>query len=131
MDVSIDSRTIKPGQYFIPVKGENFDGRDSRVDSRRAGASGQYRYGIHLPCRGSSGAGIGPLFEPEVVIGEIAGKLSLLPPMLWHIHGTRARVVIEGRKPNTKYIVRVRAVNSCGNSPWSKGHQGTFKTLEA
>jgi len=40
-------------------------------------------------------------------------------------------LVIEGLKPNTKYIVRVRAVNSCGNSPWSKGHQGTFKTLEA
>ena len=42
-----------------------------------------------------------------------------------------APLLIEGLKPNTKYIVRVRAVNSCGNSPWSKGHQGTFKTLEA
>lgn len=28
MDISIDSRTIKPGQYFIPVKGKNFDGKD-------------------------------------------------------------------------------------------------------
>ena len=28
MKVSIDSRTIEPGDYFIPVKGTHFDGRD-------------------------------------------------------------------------------------------------------
>ena len=28
MDISIDSRTIQSGQYFVPVKGERFDGRD-------------------------------------------------------------------------------------------------------
>jgi len=28
MKVSIDSRTIKPGDYFIPVKGPHFDGKD-------------------------------------------------------------------------------------------------------
>ena len=28
MKVSIDSRTIKPGEFFIPVKGTNFDGKD-------------------------------------------------------------------------------------------------------
>ncbi|MEK9657584.1 MAG: Mur ligase family protein [bacterium] len=28
MDISIDSRTIQKGQYFIPVKGKNYDGRD-------------------------------------------------------------------------------------------------------
>ena len=28
MRVSIDSRTVEPGDYFIPVKGPNFDGRD-------------------------------------------------------------------------------------------------------
>ena len=28
MKVSIDSRTIQPGDYFIPVKGPQFDGRD-------------------------------------------------------------------------------------------------------
>ena len=28
MRVSIDSRTIQPGDYFIPVKGPRFDGRD-------------------------------------------------------------------------------------------------------
>ena len=28
MNINLDSRTIKPGEIFIPVKGENFDGRD-------------------------------------------------------------------------------------------------------
>lgn len=28
MKVSIDTRTLEPGDYFIPVKGKNFDGRD-------------------------------------------------------------------------------------------------------
>jgi UDP-N-acetylmuramoyl-tripeptide--D-alanyl-D-alanine ligase len=28
MKVSIDSRTIEPGDYFIPIKGPNFDGHD-------------------------------------------------------------------------------------------------------
>jgi len=37
MRVSIDSRTIQPGDYFIPVKGANFDGRLFIEDALRKG----------------------------------------------------------------------------------------------
>ncbi len=38
MDICIDSRKIKPGQLFIPVKGPNFDGRDYIKDALQKGA---------------------------------------------------------------------------------------------
>lgn len=37
MKVSIDSRTIQPGDYFIPIKGPNFDGRNFIQDALRKG----------------------------------------------------------------------------------------------
>ncbi len=37
---SIDSRTIVPGQFFIAVKGKNFDGHDFAGDAVDKGASG-------------------------------------------------------------------------------------------
>ena len=33
MKISIDSRTIQPGDYFIPIQGPNFDGRDFIQDA--------------------------------------------------------------------------------------------------
>ncbi|MBN1162929.1 UDP-N-acetylmuramoyl-tripeptide--D-alanyl-D-alanine ligase [Patescibacteria group bacterium] len=38
--VSSDSRTIKPGEYFIPFKGENFDGSKFIKDALDKGAAG-------------------------------------------------------------------------------------------
>lgn len=38
MNVSIDSRTVKPGDYFIPVKGPTFDGRDFISEAIQKGA---------------------------------------------------------------------------------------------
>ncbi len=38
--VSIDSRTINKGEYFVPVKGENFDGHDYIKDAYKKGATG-------------------------------------------------------------------------------------------
>ena len=37
MQYSIDSRTIKPGQYFIPVKGKHFHGQDFIKDAVNKG----------------------------------------------------------------------------------------------
>ncbi|MBN2073378.1 MAG: UDP-N-acetylmuramoyl-tripeptide--D-alanyl-D-alanine ligase [Actinobacteria bacterium] len=37
---STDSRTIRPGDFFIPLRGENFDGHDYIPDAIRKGASG-------------------------------------------------------------------------------------------
>ncbi|MFC1771504.1 UDP-N-acetylmuramoyl-tripeptide--D-alanyl-D-alanine ligase [Candidatus Margulisiibacteriota bacterium] len=38
MDVSIDTREIKPGQYFIPVKGEKYDGHQFIDEAVKKGA---------------------------------------------------------------------------------------------
>ena len=39
MAYSIDSRTIQPGDIFIPIKGENFDGHDFIEEALRRGAA--------------------------------------------------------------------------------------------
>jgi UDP-N-acetylmuramoyl-tripeptide--D-alanyl-D-alanine ligase len=39
-NVSIDSRTLKPGQLFIPLKGDNFDGHKFVSNALKKGASG-------------------------------------------------------------------------------------------
>ena len=36
--ISIDSRTVKPGELFIPIKGPNFDGHDFIEEARKKGA---------------------------------------------------------------------------------------------
>lgn len=38
--VSTDSRTIRPGQLFVPLSGSRFNGHDFIVDALRAGAAG-------------------------------------------------------------------------------------------
>ena len=38
MTISIDTRTIQPGDWFIPVKGEHFNGRDFIPDAIQKGA---------------------------------------------------------------------------------------------
>src|SRR4029450_12375819 len=38
--VSTDSRTIKPGELFIALRGQNFEARDFVEASARAGATG-------------------------------------------------------------------------------------------
>lgn len=38
--VSIDSRTIRPGQLFVPLVGSRYDGHDFIADALRQGASG-------------------------------------------------------------------------------------------
>src|SRR5215475_10377765 len=38
--VSTDSRTIKPGELFVALRGENFDGNNFVESAAKAGASG-------------------------------------------------------------------------------------------
>lgn len=40
MKISIDSRTIKKGEYFVPIKGPNFDGNNFINDALENGAKG-------------------------------------------------------------------------------------------
>ncbi len=37
--VSIDSRSVVPGQVFVAVKGEHFDGHDFLAEAARKGAA--------------------------------------------------------------------------------------------
>lgn len=39
MKISIDTRTLQPGDIFIPVKGPNFDGHDFIKEAKKKGAS--------------------------------------------------------------------------------------------
>ncbi|MFA5928857.1 MAG: Mur ligase family protein [Candidatus Margulisiibacteriota bacterium] len=39
MAISIDTRTIKPGDIFIPIKGQNFDGHDYIPEAVKKGAA--------------------------------------------------------------------------------------------
>ncbi|MCD4670204.1 MAG: UDP-N-acetylmuramoyl-tripeptide--D-alanyl-D-alanine ligase [Actinomycetia bacterium] len=39
-NISTDTRTLRAGDFFIPVEGENFDGHDFIEDAVRAGAGG-------------------------------------------------------------------------------------------
>ena len=38
--VSIDSRSLEPGDMFVALRGENFDGHDFVADAAAAGAAG-------------------------------------------------------------------------------------------
>src|SRR6202011_3680142 len=38
--VSTDSRTVKPGELFVPLRGENFDGHEFVAAAAKAGAAG-------------------------------------------------------------------------------------------
>lgn len=40
--ISIDSRKIAPGQFFLPIKGANFDGEDFIEDAFKKGAVGSF-----------------------------------------------------------------------------------------
>ena len=40
MKISIDSRTIKKGEHFVPLKGNNFDGHDFIDSALKNGAKG-------------------------------------------------------------------------------------------
>lgn len=41
-EISTDSRTLKAGQWFLPLKGENFDGHDFLTQSLEKGAAGVF-----------------------------------------------------------------------------------------
>ncbi len=45
--VSIDSRTIKEGEFFLPLIGENYDGHDFIYSALKEGASGFIYESIH------------------------------------------------------------------------------------
>ena len=50
--VSTDARSLQPGQLFLPLVGERFDGHDFRSQAYAAGAVGSFMQADHAPLAG-------------------------------------------------------------------------------
>ncbi len=105
--ISIDTRTLRPGDAFFAIKGENFDGHDFATAATKAGASVLVVAEGKLPALGRVG---GPMIVvPDVLNAlEAAGVAARAR--------TRARVIaVTGSvgKTTTKEALRV-ALEACG-----------------
>jgi len=96
MKFTIDSRQVEPGDVFIPIKGNNYDGHDFIKDVRQKGGTVLDR----------------PLFEiaaehrkkfdlPIIAISGSSGKTTL-KDMLSHILSTRYSVVKNDQNNNNE-----------------------------
>lgn len=69
--ISIDSRTLKPGEAFFAIKGENFDGHDFATAAVKAGAT------LLVAAEGRL-AGLGRLTVPMIVVPDVLKALEKL-----------------------------------------------------
>jgi UDP-N-acetylmuramoyl-tripeptide--D-alanyl-D-alanine ligase len=69
--ISIDTRTLKPGEAFFAIKGENFDGHDFATAAMAAGA------GL-MVVADSKLAGLGRLTMPMIVVEDVLVALEQL-----------------------------------------------------
>jgi UDP-N-acetylmuramoyl-tripeptide--D-alanyl-D-alanine ligase len=69
--ISIDSRTLKPGEAFFAIKGEIFDGHDFATAAVKAGA------GLLVVAEGKL-AGLGRLTVPMIVVDDVLKALERL-----------------------------------------------------
>jgi len=85
---SIDTRTLQPGDIFIPVKGENFDGHDFIEEAQRKGADrildvdlGEYakevRQKYNIPVIGITGSS-GKTTVKDMLAAVLAKKFKVL-----------------------------------------------------
>ncbi|WP_187972068.1 UDP-N-acetylmuramoylalanyl-D-glutamyl-2,6-diaminopimelate--D-alanyl-D-alanine ligase [Aquibium microcysteis] len=69
--ISIDTRTLKPGDAFFAIKGENFDGHDFATAAMAAGAS-------LMVVADSKLAALGRLTMPMIVVEDVLAALGML-----------------------------------------------------
>ena len=69
--ISIDSRTLKPGEAFFAIKGETMDGHDFATAAMKAGASVLVIAEGRLPA-------VGRLAVPKVVVPDVLVALEKL-----------------------------------------------------
>ena len=105
--ISIDSRTLKPGDAFFAIKGERFDGHDFATAAVKAGA------GLLVVAEGRLPA-LGRITAPMIVVPDVLAGLEALGV------AARARskakiVAVTGSvgKTTTKEALRV-ALSACG-----------------
>ena len=105
--ISIDSRTLKPGEAFFAIKGENFDGHDFATAAIKAGASLLVVAEGKLPALGRITAPM--IVVPDVLAGLEAAGIAARAR-------ARAKIVaITGSvgKTTTKEAMRL-ALSACG-----------------
>jgi UDP-N-acetylmuramoyl-tripeptide--D-alanyl-D-alanine ligase len=67
--ISIDSRTLKPGEAFFAIKGDAMDGHDFATAAMKAGA------GVLVIAEGKLPA-LGRLSVPKIVVGDVLAALE-------------------------------------------------------
>jgi UDP-N-acetylmuramoyl-tripeptide--D-alanyl-D-alanine ligase len=67
--ISIDSRSLQPGDAFFAIKGENFDGHDFATAAIKAGASVLIVAESKLPA-------LGRLTAPMIVVPDVLAALE-------------------------------------------------------
>lgn len=98
--VSIDSRTIKPGELFVPIKGERFDGHTFLSEAVQKGAAAVFVQDGH------DGARVLPTEVPLVVVRDTLEALQRLAA--WHrtqFDGPVVAVTGSNGKTTTKDLV--------------------------
>jgi UDP-N-acetylmuramoyl-tripeptide--D-alanyl-D-alanine ligase len=106
--ISIDSRTLQPGDAFFAIKGENFDGHDFATSAIKAGAS------LLIVAEGKLPA-LGRLTAPMIVVPDVLAALEATGVAARA--RTAARVIaVTGSvgKTTTKEILRT-ALGACGS----------------
>lgn len=83
-DVSTDSRTLRPGELFVAIKGHRFDGHNFAVQALEQGAAGAVVERWPLP-------GVGP--EPTGAVWKVDDALTALGALA-RFHRERFRVTL-------------------------------------
>ena len=91
--VSTDSRSIRPGELFIPLKGEHFDGHDFIVPALQAKASGII---ISRDWKGGN-------LPPDIPVIEVADTLTALGDLAraWVQHTQATIIAVTGSNGKT------------------------------
>lgn len=72
---SIDSRTISPGQFFIAIRGKDFDGHDFVADAAKKDAAGAIVERQEEACRGKGFDHIIVVEDTRKAMGRIAAEI--------------------------------------------------------
>ncbi|WP_295811757.1 UDP-N-acetylmuramoylalanyl-D-glutamyl-2,6-diaminopimelate--D-alanyl-D-alanine ligase [uncultured Nitratireductor sp.] len=106
--ISIDTRTLQPGDAFFPIQGERFDGHDFATSAMAAGAS------VLVVSEGKLPA-LGRLAVPKVVVPDVLTALGDLGRAA-RLRSRAKIVAVTGSvgKTSTKNMMR-QAFSACGS----------------
>ena len=93
-NVSSDSRALKPGDLFVAIRGENFDGHNFLADAARLGAAGAIV--------DQEAAGLPPSFALIIVRDTVRGLQSLASAYRATLRLTAACITGSNGKTSTK-----------------------------